>query len=84
MADQTSAKGQWFQSTLPVKGATRAVWYLSRVNRFQSTLPVKGATEGASTPSYTAKVSIHAPGEGSDLGNMPSPEASGRFNPRSR
>ena len=59
--------GDVFQSTLPVRGATRYVVLMSISYGFQSTLPVRGATAsnryGLST---VCLISIHAPREGSD------------------
>ena len=56
-----------FQSTLPVRGATKAAEIASWLYGFQSTLPVRGAT-GISTPVCgQCGISIHAPREGSDL-----------------
>ena len=34
-----------FQSTLPMRGATKGSWKSARTWRFQSTLPMRGATE---------------------------------------
>jgi len=55
-----------FQSTLPVKGATRSGVGHTGEGVFQSTLPVKGATPATDDPHYDDAVSIHAPREGSD------------------
>ena len=57
---------QEFQSTLPVKGATAFVAYLLGRALFQSTLPVKGATSFLAPLLFDLKISIHAPGKGSD------------------
>jgi len=50
-----------------VKGATRARKPGAVLLEFQSTLPVKGATPPRTEQTYPQIVSIHAPGEGSDL-----------------
>jgi len=55
-----------FQSTLPVKGATRQAKSNLTAWTFQSTLPVKGATIVPYARYQYYGVSIHAPGEGSD------------------
>ena len=55
-----------FQSTLPVRGATRPKIILSRLLTFQSTLPVRGATIPGGNQHIDHKISIHAPREGSD------------------
>ena len=56
-----------FQSTLPVKGATASIFPSRNWLSFQSTLPVKGATVSLGCMYQHRCVSIHAPGEGSDL-----------------
>ena len=33
-----------FQSTLPLRGVTRRLWFLWRKKKFQSTLPLRGVT----------------------------------------
>ena len=58
-----------FQSTLPAKGATAFLAYKAFGGRFQSTLPAKGAT-GCTCPPSCWPVSIHAPREGSDIGEQ--------------
>ena len=55
-----------FQSTLPVRGATRNPGAFFVPERFQSTLPVRGATEQAVIYCHYTQISIHAPREGSD------------------
>ena len=58
---------QKFQSTPPVRGATRTFrQYLSRCPRFQSTPPVRGATCVAGGDSERRPISIHAPRAGGD------------------
>ena len=56
-----------FQSTLPVRGATRRprLTY-TRILIFQSTLPVRGATMDTMQAMAPARISIHAPRAGSD------------------
>ena len=55
-----------FQSTHPVRGATRDGASVTRLGRFQSTHPVRGATNAASNCSTISIISIHAPREGCD------------------
>ena len=56
-----------FQSTLPVRGATRvAVRVMREYLEFQSTLPVRGATSDICSSVPAPSISIHAPREGSD------------------
>ncbi len=55
-----------FQSTLPMKGATRTSRLGVCSALFQSTLPMKGATRWLSRGARPRTVSIHAPNEGSD------------------
>jgi len=62
-----------FQSTLPVRGATRSGGYKFWWVGFQSTLPVRGATPGDAHQFADPRVSIHAPGEGSDLPEQTDP-----------
>ena len=58
--------GAVFQSTLPMKGATKIhIPYLTQI-MFQSTLPMKGATQSGVNCAVFRNVSIHAPNEGSD------------------
>ena len=59
--------GEMFQSTRPVRGATRkrsVVGFSS--SRFQSTRPVRGATSGIHDRYHMDNVSIHAPRAGRD------------------
>ena len=44
MLEGTAVLWEEFQSTLPVRGATRYAADQSRAAQFQSTLPVRGAT----------------------------------------
>ena len=56
-----------FQSTLPVRGATRLSFARDTSSRFQSTLPVRGATRARSQAKQQRReISIHAPRAGSD------------------
>ena len=56
-----------FQSTLPMRGATRCRAYGSpAMDRFQSTLPMRGATEFNSLTMGEISISIHTPHAGSD------------------
>ena len=56
-----------FQSTLPVRGATPRGKPATVSVKFQSTLPVRGATRGDGGMVPSARISIHAPREGSDI-----------------
>ena len=68
-----SRRWRRFQSTLPVRGATRPIWLsCTHLCKFQSTLPVRGATGldlDIAVP--LLEISIHAPREGSDDGSTP-------------
>ena len=55
-----------FQSTLPVRGATKLKKIQTMYGKFQSTLPVKGATRLGFTTAIQLDISIHAPGKGSE------------------
>ena len=55
-----------FQSTLPVRGAIPAPGKHCCPWGFQSTLPVRGATRNPRRRRRGARISIHAPREGSD------------------
>ena len=57
-----------FQSTLPVRGATKINMALAYKGIFQSTLPVRGATRIQRDKMQLTTISIHAPREGSDCG----------------
>ena len=59
-----------FQSTLPVRGATYLKSRIIFLIKFQSTLPVRGATWLAPIVAQHGQISIHAPREGSDPGNL--------------
>ena len=73
-----------FQSTLPVRGATRKV-RISKPdeNGFQSTLPVRGATHANAVEHGWWDISIHAPRAGSDVDASNHTPTSLHFNPRS-
>ena len=71
-----------FQSTHPVRGATRDGASVTRLGRFQSTHPVRGATNAASNCSTISIISIHAPREGCDRRPTARPSAMRYFNPR--
>ena len=62
----TRKLGTVFQSTLPVRGATRPEVDLCQAQIFQSTLPVRGATDLIALGIFACVISIHAPREGSD------------------
>ena len=56
----------WFQSTLPMRGATTSLQNCLMFQKFQSTLPMRGATKAKSEIFPHLAVSIHAPHAGSD------------------
>ena len=56
-----------FQSTRPVRGATRLDITPDVVTAFQSTRPVRGATNNVEWLGNVISVSIHAPRAGRDL-----------------
>ena len=63
-----------FQSTLPVRGATRPKpETLTSTRKFQSTLPVRGATRRPAPRRRRRCISIHAPRTGSDVRVLPQP-----------
>ena len=68
-----------FQSTLPVKGATKSISWKYRTWKFQSTLPVKGATISDSRLYDYLAISIHAPREGSDQDKIDAAKANKKF-----
>ena len=72
-----------FQSTLPLRGATRSINGLWRSARFQSTLPLRGATRVPPRKFITGEISIHAPLTGSDCALSSPCLWQGYFNPRS-
>ena len=55
-----------FQSSLPVRGATRQQSKEVPMDEFQSTLPGRGATADPSLEANTVEISIHAPRKGSE------------------
>ena len=55
-----------FQSTLPARGATKALDTNKAPMQFQSTLPARGATLARRKSRWQSGISIHAPREGSD------------------
>ena len=71
-----------FQSTRPVRGATRRAMYGMRSWLFQSTRPVRGATISGALDLGGDAVSIHAPRAGRDLPCVVSYLRTGCFNPR--
>ncbi len=73
-----------FQSTLPARGATATPHQLPFISDlFQSTLPARGATSLEAIVKLFAVISIHAPREGSDIGNEFGVAGLMDFNPRS-
>ena len=74
-SDGTAARGgggfRRFQSTLPARGATSAVFAVSATLPFQSTLPARGATADQTGRADGVLISIHAPRTGSDFVPLP-------------
>ena len=77
---QTPSKA--FQSTPPVRGATKATRGFITCRLFQSTPPVRGATLLSPPPVPLKGISIHAPRAGGDHGNTQIPSREDHFNPR--
>ena len=72
-----------FQSTLPMRGATKTETLYIVEGEFQSTLPMRGATVKRAGINDAGAISIHAPHAGSDPGrSLPGPSEI-HFNPRS-
>ena len=64
-------RGNGFQSTLPVRGATMSTDIYELLDyAFQSTLPVRGATHVNRATDLAIKISIHAPRAGSDMSRV--------------
>ena len=59
-----------FQSTRPVRGATRQAELFEEMEEFQSTRPVRGATLRPALRSCRESISIHAPRAGRDVPNL--------------
>ena len=55
-----------FQSTRPLRGATRSEMYQTVINEFQSTRPLRGATGKTYGALDWVRISIHAPLTGRD------------------
>ena len=64
--DQNTKENKGFQSTPPVKAATKKSPFFCRFQLFQSTPPVKAATTALNTSSGGLSISIHAAREGGD------------------
>ena len=71
-----------FQSTHPVRGATKEFAGNDFLRKFQSTHPVRGATRKTFNSTIGAIISIHAPRAGCDLCRAPPDPAGMYFNPR--
>ena len=56
-----------FQSTRPMRGATREIRNLFEIEQFQSTRPMRGATCAVDRVGLGCVVSIHAPHAGRDF-----------------
>ncbi len=72
-----------FQSTLPLRGATKMRPSPCWMRGFQSTLPLRGATGGREKGGRKGQISIHAPPAGSDQFPAILPGCQINFNPRS-
>ena len=68
-----------FQSTHPVRGATKTRRRLTIVKKFQSTHPVRGATLDRCDVRTGRRISIHAPREGCDGYRSTRPHAARQF-----
>ena len=71
-----------FQSTPPVKAATKCSSLCSAFKSFQSTPPVKAATVSAADAARKVAISIHAAREGGDQDTMRVRRITCHFNPR--
>ena len=80
-AAQSRPQGE-FQSTPPVKAATKSKIASLQLRTFQSTPPVKAATEEAKAAVMEVYISIHAAREGGDTVVHVSAADVGNFNPR--
>ena len=67
VVDEHDADKTAFQSTRPMRGATRRFRGYRQTLRFQSTRPMRGATMPRKAADAAAGVSIHAPHAGRDL-----------------
>ena len=75
----------WFQSTLPMKGATFAFSAISCAIAVSIHAPNEGSDPEQDRESYNdIPVSIHAPNEGSDLVITSTRATPSCFNPRSQ
>ena len=72
-----------FQSTLPMRGATRFSNSAHLPFQFQSTLPMRGATYAVGIIVQAILISIHAPHAGSDAALPVELQGHINFNPRS-
>ena len=72
-----------FQSTLPLRGATRIMRFVINSEIFQSTLPLRGATKLFGFLEGRLLISIHTPLAGSDSPSNAVSSASSDFNPHS-
>ena len=66
MLSRSSCMYAQFQSTPPVKAATKRLFLQVPPLRFQSTPPVKAATNSVANSSVFNTISIHAAREGGD------------------
>ena len=79
----TSLTCRVFQSTLPMRGATRFSNSAHLPFQFQSTLPMRGATYAVGIIVQAILISIHAPHAGSDAALPVELQGHINFNPRS-
>ena len=71
-----------FQSTHPLRGATKRLPKTGLLDEFQSTHPLRGATIGSSSAAVNVYISIHAHLTGCDLESNARYLAVLNFNPR--
>ena len=72
-----------FQSTLPVRGATRVLFWRQRNGDISIHAPRAGSDQRAENVDHVRVISIHAPRAGSDRVIIPVDGPGGDFNPRS-
>ena len=83
MAAPIHCHGVRFQSTHPVRGATRMLrGHPCPKSIFQSTHPVRGATKAIRLVLNITEISIHAPREGCDFQHLQNDCITENFNPR--
>ena len=71
MLEGTAVLWEEFQSTLPVRGATKPGIQRIRIKGISIHAPREGSDEAKLEPMIRQCISIHAPREGSDFRTMP-------------